>query len=70
MILSMQYPNKHEPLIGVTMEQVLKDMTDEEKSNIIGEVIEQQIDIILKHQGDDTGNKIKKRKKEQKLVDL
>ena len=61
---------KARPLIGVTMEQVLKDMNEDEKLNVIGEVIEQQIEIILKHQGDDTSNRIKNRKKERKLIDL
>lgn len=49
--------------IGLTIDQVLKDMSPDEQADLLGEVVEQQIDVILENKGETTKRGKQRKKK-------
>ena len=56
------------PAIAMTLEQITKNMSAEEKDSLLTDIIDQQTAKILEFHGEETKNTKKKKKKEEKSI--
>ena len=57
---------REKPKIGLTIDQITKDMSEEDKADVLGEVVESEISTLLELRGETTERSKKKAQKEDK----